>query len=47
MQVSNHIGPRDPLVLPLEERLAVVNMYEELASCRAMAALVGCVSSIH
>ena len=29
-------------MLTLEERLAVVNLYEELGSYRAVAAMVGC-----
>jgi Homeodomain-like domain len=29
-------------MLSLRERLSVVNLYEELGSCRAVAALVGC-----
>src|SRR5215470_16676640 len=32
----------EPSMLTLEERLAVVNLYEELGSYRAVAAVVGC-----
>src|SRR5262245_47661144 len=32
----------EPSMLTLEERLSVVNLYEELGSYRAVAALVGC-----
>jgi hypothetical protein len=32
----------EPSMFTLEERLAVVNLYEELGSYRAVAAVVGC-----
>ena len=42
MRLSTTAAAEEPSLLTLEERLAVVNLYEELGSYRAVAAIVGC-----
>ena len=42
MRLSKTASAEEPSLLTLEERLAVVNLYEELGSYRAVAAIVGC-----
>ena len=42
VRLSTTAAAEEPSLLTLEERLAVVNLYEELGSYRAVAAIVGC-----